>query len=102
MIVRGSKTHEDFRDSVSQTRCEKLLATLSKKKKINLQDIGSRSNNLLLDFLKCHTKLRRHNCKTAEKLYGSCHASVMGTGNYNNQKDCGDELHQWLECCRRP
>jgi len=102
MIVRGKRIHEDFIDSTSNSKCEKLLKALSKKKSIPLTAIGSRSNNLLVDFLKCHTKvLSKDYCKPVEKVYKGCHSSVMGTGNYNGAKDCGNELQEWMECCMK-
>jgi hypothetical protein len=106
MIVQGPKIHEDFRGTTEGTKCEKHLGIVRKKKKIDLEAIGSRSNNALLDFLKCQSGVRSKQsstnnnlCGAIEKSYASCHASVMGTGNYSGKKHCGDELKEWLECC---
>lgn len=85
--------------------------------------IGSRPNNILLDFLKCYTKVQakknvetqalssngggvhvhvhdndKDTCRSVEKSYNNFHLSVIGTGNYNGHKQCGDQLQDWLEC----
>ena len=104
-VVEGSKILKDFADFVeSNPKCSKQFTAVSKKKHIDLEDIGSRPNNLMLEFLKCHTKVVQKTnqdtaCKGLEKSYLSCHASVMGTGNFNGQKHCGEQLKEWLECC---
>ena len=108
MIVNGKEIHEAFSShettDKSSKRCQKVLASLSKQKSIPLDAIGSRSNNLLLEVLKCQTKVlaraRASPCKTVEKSYSSCHASVMGTGNFKGKKHCGEELGEWLDCVR--
>jgi len=97
MIVEGPTIHEDLREVVQGGRCETHLEAVHKKKTIDLAAIGSRPNNLLLAFLKCH-KVIQSDCKDYIKAYTKCHGSVMGTGNYNGQKHCGDELKKWLEC----
>ena len=101
MIVHGKRIREDFSD-VADSKCEKLLVALSKKKMIALNETGSKSNNLLVDFLRCHTRVfSRESCKPAGKSYARCHASVMGTGNYKGAKDCKNELQEWMNCCRK-
>ena len=111
-------------DVIIHQKCAPQLTALSHKKKIDLTGIGSRPNTILLDFLKCYTKghakttnivagagafssserggipnKERDTCRSVEKAYNNCHLSVMGTGNYNGHKQCGDPLQEWLDCC---
>ena len=112
-------------DASIHPKCAPQLTALSHKKKIDLTGIGSRPNTILLDFLKCYTKEHAKTtnigagapvssssegggnsnkdnpdtCRSVEKAYNNCHLSVMGTGNYNGHKQCGDPLQEWLDCC---
>eukprot|EP00536_Pseudo-nitzschia_multiseries_P006162 jgi/Psemu1/286277/fgenesh1_pg.128_\ len=82
--------------------CEKYLAPLARKKKIDLEAIGSRPNNQLLDLLRCRVaKIQTANaedCRSLARAYASCHASVMGTGSFGGRKHCGAELSGYLDC----
>ncbi len=117
MIVNGREIHQEFssHETTHKTskRCQKVLAALSKQETISLDAIGSRSNNLLLEVLKCQSKVLLpatsagtssggggSPCKKVEKSYQNCHASVMGTGNFKGKKQCGEELGEWLDCVR--
>ena len=82
------------------SKCEKYLKPIQKKKKIDLEAIGSPNNNMLLDFLKCQVKANKKKtlCKNIQKAYFKCHSSVMGTGSYDNRKNCGKELNAYFTC----
>ena len=121
----GTGTNTTIEHASIHQKCAPQLTALSHKKKIDLTGIGSRPNTILLDFLKCYTKEHAKTtnigagapvssssegggnsnkdnpdtCRSVEKAYTSCHLSVMGTGNYNGHKQCGDPLQEWLDCC---
>mmetsp|Transcript_16461 Transcript_16461/g.33832 ORF Transcript_16461/g.33832 Transcript_16461/m.33832 type:complete len:117 (-) Transcript_16461:1228-1578(-) len=109
MIVDGRTIHGRFEESSRGSRCEKHLGALRKKKAIDLESIGSRPNNLLLEFLKCRNKHQKSKnggenndtngpCGAIEKAHAGCHASVMGTGSFGGRRHCGNELGEWLGC----
>lgn len=78
-------------------KCEKYLKAITKKRKIDLQSIGSPPNNNFLDLLRCQCKVKKE-CKAVEKSYMKCHSSVMGTGSFDGRKHCGEELEKLSEC----
>lgn len=77
-------------------KCERFLAPIAKKT-IDLDQIGHQHNNSLLDLIRCQQKALKI-CATEEKKYSACHASVMGTGSYNGNKNCGAELELFMSC----
>ena len=92
--VSGSKLH---RHSGIAPKCEKYLKPLTRKKKIDLHDIGNQQNNNLLDLLKCQCKANKI-CTNDQKSYMKCHASVMGTGSFAGKKHCGEEMEVLFRC----
>ena len=95
MKVTGSNIHES-KDLIAP-KCEKYLASIKRKKKIDLESIGSPPNNILLDLLRCQCKAKK-TCKDVEKLYSKCHSSVMGTGSFGGRKNCAEELENLYRC----
>jgi len=100
--------------------CVKYHKPLSKKKKkkktIEMDAIGTPTYNLLLELMKCQVKHPNlvatdssvsadntagsgaKKCVKIEKAYSACHAAVMGVGNYNGRKHCGEEMEQLFLC----
>jgi hypothetical protein len=79
-------------------RCAaKYLKPVAKLSNIDLERIGDRKNNILLDLLRCQVKVEK-SCKPRQRSYELCHASVMGTGNFEGRKDCGKELESLFQC----
>ena len=37
-------------------------------------------------------------CQRESKLYENCHAGVMGIGNFEGRKNCGQELEVLYKC----
>ena len=113
-VVKGSALHKAFgpageRDEEREPLpCQKYLAPLArrnKKKAVDLEAIGSRANNQLLDLLRCRNRFHARSnssgqgsCKAAESAYDACHSSVMGTGSFRGRRHCGRELGDYLEC----
>ncbi len=94
--------------------CVKYYKPLAKKKKkaIDLDEIGTPRYNLLLDLMKCQSKhpniigdkneekiiIDAKPCLKVEKAYNSCHAGIMGVGNYKGRKNCGQEIESLFLC----
>mmetsp|Transcript_7545 Transcript_7545/g.12460 ORF Transcript_7545/g.12460 Transcript_7545/m.12460 type:complete len:125 (-) Transcript_7545:1893-2267(-) len=94
--------------------CVKYYKPLAKKKKkaIDLDEIGTPRYNLLLDLMKCQSKhpnkhafgdneekiIDSKPCVKVEKAYNSCHAGIMGVGNYKGRKNCGQEIESLFLC----
>jgi hypothetical protein len=95
--------------------CVKYYKPLVKKKKkaIDLEEIGTPRYNLLLELMKCQVKHPNNNnnlgdsedtiidakpCAKVEKAYNSCHAGIMGVGNYKGRKNCGNEIESLFSC----
>ena len=76
----------------------KPLISKKKKKSINTDDIGTPSYNMLLDLLKCQVKKKKLDCIKVEKSYSACHSSIMGVGNYNNRRNCNEEMERLYHC----
>jgi hypothetical protein len=95
MKVDGEHIHKSSK-TVSP-KCEKFLSAITRKKKIDLDAVGSQANNNLLNFLHCQCRTQKI-CKDAEKSYSKCHSSVMGTGSYASKKNCGEELEKLFAC----
>ena len=97
-------------------QCVKYYKPIAKKKKkaIDLNDIGAPRYNLLLDLMKCQVKHPNteantpsghgekatgpKSCTKLEKAYNSCHASIMGVGNFKGRKSCGQEIESLFTC----
>jgi hypothetical protein len=102
-------------DSISPA-CIKYYQPLAKKNKkksmIDTDAIGTPAYNTFLDLLRCQAKhpnmdegsnpseMRdpKKKCLNVEKNYSSCHAAVMGIGNYKGRKNCGEEIEQFYRC----
>ncbi len=84
----------------SHAKCEKFLKKVMKAMPIEFKETGSRDNNLLVKFLQCQTKYQS-NCAKSKSMYQACHASFMGTGNFNGHTNCGVFLQEWYECIRK-
>ena len=56
-------------------RCAKYYTSVQKLKSIELDAIGDRKNNVLLDLLRCLVKADKSSCQKESKLYEKCHAS---------------------------
>ena len=79
---------------------------------IDLDEIGTPRYNLLLDLMKCQSKhpniigdkneekiqIDAKPCLKVEKAYNSCHAGIMGVGNYKGRKNCGQEIESLFLC----
>jgi len=78
-------------------KCTKYLQPVLKISKIDLNNIGDRKNNTLVDLLRCQVKATK-TCTSQHKDYESCHSSVMGTGNHEGRKNCGKELQLLYQC----
>eukprot|EP00985_Skeletonema_marinoi_P009237 scaffold4271_cov123-Skeletonema_marinoi.AAC.5 len=37
-------------------------------------------------------------CAKVEKAYNSCHAGIMGVGNFKGRKNCGTEIESLFAC----
>jgi hypothetical protein len=100
MKIESSTVHKNPNATIDE-KCDKYLKLIKRKKKIDLEAIGSKQNNILLNLLRCQSKqmsIRRmkndsnnnnNGCSNVEKFYTKCHSSVMGTGNFNGRKHCG-------------
>jgi hypothetical protein len=95
MRVQGSVLHDP---ELIEGKCKKYLKAIKRKKKIDLEAIGSQQNNSLLDLLRCQSRAMTGSCKDHEAKYSKCHSSVMGTGLYNGRKNCGEELEKFFGC----
>jgi len=84
-------------DDIAPRCAVKFLKPVVKLSKIDLDLIGNRKNNILLDLLRCQVRAEK-SCKLLHKRYESCHASVMGTGNFEGKKNCGAELEDLFQC----
>mmetsp|Transcript_18237 Transcript_18237/g.27906 ORF Transcript_18237/g.27906 Transcript_18237/m.27906 type:complete len:95 (-) Transcript_18237:40-324(-) len=82
---------------VAIKKCEKYQKPLQRKKKIDLDAVGSQENNNLIDFLRCQCKAQKI-CADKEKAFSKCHSSVMGSGTYAGRKNCGPELEELFAC----
>ena len=93
--------------------CHKFYNALPKRKKkaiIDTEAIGTPSYNVLLDFIRCQVKHpnattdgiidteKKKECVKLEKMYSACHMAVMGVGNYNGKKNCGEGLRDLIKC----
>ena len=83
-------------------RCAKYLKSVQGKKSIDLEAIGDRRNNALLDLIRCQVKADKNMCNDESKRYENCHASVMGVGNFEGRKNCGKELEVLYKCTISP
>lgn len=100
-------------------KCLKYHKPLSKKKKkpVDMDGIGTPGYNLLLDFLRCQAKhpnldgdraggsvarAPAKRCVKEEKKYSACHASVMGVGNFEGRRHCGEEMERLFLCVNPP
>lgn len=92
VVIKGS----DLSCTSVAPKCDKYLKPL-KRKTIDLNNIGNRHNNALLDFLRCQSKAHK-TCADDEKLYTACHRSVMGTGSHKGKRHCGEELESFFTC----
>ena len=89
---------QDLDANLITPKCQPYLKPLLKKKKaILFKTIGSPINNQLLDLVYCQSKTHKQ-CKSLEKVYKSCHASVMGIGSYEGRKNCAMELEALVHC----
>lgn len=95
MKIKGEKIHSSMEDVAP--KCTKYLLSIRPKKKIDMADIGSQSNNAMVDLLRCESRVKKQ-CIDIDKAYMKCHSSVMGTGSYNGQKTCNDELLNLYKC----
>ena len=91
------------------SKCDKLFTNIvpsankkkrKKQKTINLDDIGNRNYNSLLELLQCQSKVvgGGKKCKDAQKRYAACHGAVMGTGSYDGRRHCGKEIEELYSC----
>ncbi|GMH84573.1 hypothetical protein TrST_g1329 [Triparma strigata] len=93
-------------------KCVKQLKAVSKilanaksksiqgyKYPVPLEACGSKENNALLALLRCETK-HRVTCQLQQKLYDTCHASVMGVGTYENKSNCSSQLAALRDCVK--
>ncbi|KAL3782997.1 hypothetical protein ACHAWO_011715 [Cyclotella atomus] len=93
--------------------CQKQFNSLPKRKKkaiIDTDAIGTPTYNILLEFLRCQVKHpnttfdaatgsdKKKECLKPEKMYSACHMAVMGVGNYEGKKHCGEEMLQLFQC----
>ena len=97
MKVKGSKVAATSESTIAP-RCAKYHTSVQKLKSIDLDAIGDRKNNVLLDLLRCLVKADKSSCQKESKLYEQCHASVMGIGNFEGRKNCGHELEALYNC----
>ena len=102
-------------DSIAPA-CLKYYKPLSKKKKkpIDMDAIGTPTYNVLFDLMKCQVKhpnktassntngddvkAIKSSCIKVERAYSACHAAVMGVGNYNGSKHCGEQMERLFTC----
>mmetsp|Transcript_12081 Transcript_12081/g.18142 ORF Transcript_12081/g.18142 Transcript_12081/m.18142 type:complete len:100 (-) Transcript_12081:383-682(-) len=98
MKVEGRRVHKS--SEAVAPKCEKILSSIKRKKKIDLDAIGSQANNNLVDLLRCQCRAKKM-CQDTEKSYSKCHSSVMGTGSYAGRKTCGDELETLFNCAMK-
>mmetsp|Transcript_1708 Transcript_1708/g.3118 ORF Transcript_1708/g.3118 Transcript_1708/m.3118 type:complete len:123 (-) Transcript_1708:92-460(-) len=85
-------------ETTIEPKCQTYVKSISRKNKsIDLEAIGTKHNNHLVDFLRCQAKTRKQ-CSHIEKAYLKCHGSVMGTGSFQGNKHCGEELENFLNC----
>ena len=96
MKVKGSKVATN--DDTIAPRCVKYHNSVRKLKSIDLDAIGDRKNNVLLDLIRCQVKADKAACQRESKLYENCHAGVMGIGNFEGRKNCGQELEVLYKC----
>jgi hypothetical protein len=89
MIVNGSK--------IPTSRFHDRCASVTTKKKIDLDATGDQKTNALLGFLKCQVKASKM-CKLEEKEYIACHQSIMGVGTYKGARHCGKEMESLYKC----
>ena len=98
MKVKGSKVVAANAESAIAPRCAKYHTSVQKLKSIDLDAIGDRKNNVLLDLMRCQVKADKSKCQKESKLYENCHAGVMGIGNFEGRKNCGKELKVLYQC----
>jgi len=98
MKLRGSKVAAKSEEDRIAPRCAKYAQSVQRLKSIDLDAIGDRKNNVLLDFLRCQVKADKTRCQKESKLYENCHAGVMGIGNFEGRKNCGEELEVLYRC----
>lgn len=91
--IKGSTVNKD----IIAPKCNKYLQQVTKMSKIDLDNIGDRKNNALVELLRCQVKATK-TCTAQQKNYESCHSSVMGTGNHEGRKNCGIELELLYKC----
>ena len=97
MKIKGSKVATNSDASIAP-RCAKYHTSVQKLKSIDLDAIGDRKNNVLLDLMRCQVKADKTQCQKESKLYENCHAGVMGIGNFEGRKNCGKELEVLYKC----
>ena len=93
MKVKGPKVAATSEER-NVPRCAKYYTSVQKLKSIELDAIGDRKNNVLLDLLRCLVKADKSSCQKESKLYEKCHAS----GNFERRKNCGHELEALYKC----
>lgn len=98
MKVKGSRVAAANSASSIAPRCVKYHTSVQKLKSIDLDAIGDRKNNVLLDLMRCQVKADKSKCQKESKLYETCHAGVMGIGNFEGRKNCGKELEVLYRC----
>ena len=74
MKVKGPKVAATSEER-NVPRCAKYYTSVQKLKSIELDAIGDRKNNVLLDLLRCLVKADKSSCQKESKLYEKCHAS---------------------------
>lgn len=91
--VKGSTINADH----VAPRCVKYLKSVEKKS-IESDSIGDSKNNRLLGLIRCQVKANKSKCNNESKRYENCHAGVMGVGNFEGRKHCGQELETLYNC----
>lgn len=97
MVLRMENLGKRLEEATIEPKCQAYAKSISRKKSIDLEAIGTPTNNHLVDFLRCQAKARKK-CTNVEKAYAKCHSSVMGTGSFQGKKNCGEELEKFLDC----
>jgi hypothetical protein len=55
MKIEGSTIRKNPNATIDE-KCDRYLKLIKRKKKIDLEAIGSKQNNILLDLLRCQSK----------------------------------------------
>lgn len=75
-------------------KCEKSLKVL-RGKSVDLAKTGHKEINTLVKAVECQVKAGGKGAKELAQ-YQVCHKSVMGTGAYKGQTNCGDLMAKLL------